>query len=262
MIELADFLSLGSGALVGLVLGLIGGGGSILAVPLMVYVVGVDDPHAAIGTSAAAVGATALGNLVHHWRLGHVKWGCALVFAGAGVIGAAIGSSLGKIIDGQALLSLFGLAMIAVGLAMLRKRKGGEDAGVQLTRETAAKLLPRLTGSGLMVGTLSGLFGIGGGFLVVPGLVAATAMPILNAVGSSLVSVTAFGTTTAANYALSGWVDWRIAALFLLGGVAGGFLGAALAKRLGEGKDTLKRVFSAVVIGVGLFVAVEGVLAL
>lgn len=258
MPELADFLSLISGALVGLVLGLIGGGGSILAVPLMVYVVGVDDPHVAIGTSAAAVGATAFANMIHHWRLGHVKWGCALTFAASGIAGALAGSSLGKITDGQALLSLFGVVMIAVGLAMLRKRKGSEDAEVRLCRETAPKLLPRLVGSGLVVGLLSGFFGIGGGFLVVPGLVASTAMPILNAVGSSLVSVTAFGSTTAANYALDGLVDWRIAGLFVLGGVTGGLGGALLARRLGQGKETLKRIFSAVVIGVGLFVAAHG----
>lgn len=258
MPELADFLSLISGALVGLVLGLIGGGGSILAVPLMVYVVGVDDPHVAIGTSAAAVGATAFANMIHHWRLGTVKWGCALAFAASGVAGAMGGSTLGKMTDGEALLSLFGVAMIAVGLAMLRKRKGGEDAGVYLCRDTAGRLLPRLIASGLLVGALSGFFGIGGGFLVVPGLVASTAMPILNAVGSSLVSVTAFGSTTAANYALDGLVDWRIAGLFVLGGMIGGLGGALLARRLGQGKETLKRIFSAVVIGVGLFVAGHG----
>jgi len=258
--ELADLLSLLSGALVGLVLGLIGGGGSILAVPLMVYVVGVDDPHVAIGTSAAAVGATALANLVHHWRLGTVKWGCALVFAAAGVAGAAAGSSLGKATDGELLLGLFGLAMIAVGLAMLRPRRGGENAGVRLDRDSAARLAPRLAGSGALVGALSGFFGIGGGFLVVPGLVASTAMPVLNAVGSSLVSVAAFGSTTAANYALAGWVDLRLAALFLAGGVIGGFAGARLARRLGSGRETLRRVFSALVIAAGLFVAGQGAL--
>ena len=254
--ELVDLLSLGSGVLVGLVLGLIGGGGSILAVPLMVYVVGVDDPHIAIGTSAAAVGATAFANMIHHWRLGNVLWGCALTFAIAGVVGATAGSTLGKITDGDALLGLFGLAMIAVGLAMLRKRKGGEKVGPLFNKRTA----PRLAGSGALVGGLSGFFGIGGGFLVVPGLVSSTAMPILNAVGTSLVSVSAFGATTAANYALAGWVDWRLAGVFLVGGVIGGLGGALLAKRLGEGKETLKRIFSSVVILVGVFVAIQGAL--
>src|ERR1700761_4224404 len=98
---LQDGLGLASGALVGAVLGLVGGGGSILATPLMVYVVGVRDPHLAIGTSAFAVAATAFANLLNHARSGRVRWACAAVFACAGVIGALIGSSLGKALDGQ-----------------------------------------------------------------------------------------------------------------------------------------------------------------
>src|SRR6478752_3529154 len=93
-------LGIGSGALVGFVLGLVGGGGSILAVPLIVYLVGVRNPHLAIGTSALAVAANAATGLVHHARAGHVKWRCAAVFAAAGVAGAAVGSTLGKAFDG------------------------------------------------------------------------------------------------------------------------------------------------------------------
>ncbi len=103
---------------------------------------------------------------------------------------------------------------------------------------SAPRLLPRLTGYGFGVGMLSGFFGIGGGFLVVPGLMAATDMPMLAAVGSSLVSVTAFGFTTAANYAFSGLVDWALAALFIGGGIAGGFFGSRVAKSL-SGKRAL-----------------------
>ena len=87
-----SLLAAGSGSIVGLVLGLVGGGGSILAVPLLVYVVGVSSPHVAIGTSALAVSVSALGNVGAHWRAGNVKWRCAAVFAGAGVLGAAAGS--------------------------------------------------------------------------------------------------------------------------------------------------------------------------
>ena len=97
-----------SGALVGLVLGLVGGGGSILAVPLLVYAVGITSPHVAIGTSAIAVSLSALGNVVGHARAGHVKWRCAGVFASAGVVGAVAGSIVAKAIDGQKLLALFG----------------------------------------------------------------------------------------------------------------------------------------------------------
>ena len=116
---------------------------------------------------------------------------------------------------------------------------------------------PRLATGGLIVGGLSGFFGIGGGFLVVPVFVAATAMPILNAIGSSLVSVTALGTTTAANYALDGLVDWRVAGVFIIGGAGGGILGTILARRLEARKGALRTVFSAVVIGVGFYIVIQ-----
>src|SRR3981189_2381879 len=105
-------LGLASGALVVFSLGWVGRGGSILSVPLMVYVVGVPDPHVAIGTSAIAVAANAAVNLSNHARGGTVVWSCALMFAAAGIIGAFLGSIFGKIIDGQQLLALFGLLML------------------------------------------------------------------------------------------------------------------------------------------------------
>lgn len=249
-----EVLATGSGALVGFVLGLIGGGGSILAVPLLVYVVGVKSPHVAIGTSAVAVALSAFLNLVGHARAGHVKWRCALVFASAGVAGAAIGSTAGKTFDGEALLALFGLLMIAVAILMMFKGGAEGDWNVRLTRASAPRLAPLLLVYGVAVGALSGFFGIGGGFLVVPGLVAATGMPLIYAIGSSLVSVTAFGLTTAGNYALSSLVDWRLVAFFILGGVAGGVLGRLAASRLAESKTALSRIFAAVVAAVGAYV--------
>ena len=115
-------LGVGAGSLVGFSLGLVGGGGSILAVPLMVYVVGVGNPHVAIGTSALAVAVNAGANLINHARSGNVKWRCAGVFAAAGVAGAFLGSSLGKAFDGQKLLALFALLMLVVAGLMLRSR--------------------------------------------------------------------------------------------------------------------------------------------
>jgi uncharacterized membrane protein YfcA len=126
---------------------------------------------------------------------------------------------------------------------------------------TARSLLPPLAGTGFGVGALSGFFGIGGGFLIVPGLVSATAMPLLNAVGSSLVAVTAFGATTAFSYALSGLVDWPVAGLFILGGAIGGIVGIKIAERLASRKRALSLVFSAVVLLVGIYVVSRGVLA-
>ena len=257
-----DALAFVSGILVGFVLGLIGGGGSVFAAPLLVYFVGVSEPHVAIGTSAVAVAANAIANLVGHARAGHVKWPCALVFAGSGMIGAAIGSTLGKHFDGQKLLLLFGLLMIVIAAQMFFKKASGREDDIRLTSQTLRHLGPPLIFYGLGVGGLAGFFGIGGGFLVVPGLLAATDMPILFAIGSSLVSVAVFGATTAANYALSGMIDWRVAGFLLAGGVLGGIGGGALASRLAVRRQTLTKVFAVLVAGVGCYVVFRGVLAL
>jgi uncharacterized membrane protein YfcA len=257
MIAAPALLSLLSGSLVGLSLGLIGGGGSILAVPLMAYVVGLP-PHAAIGTSAVAVAASALANLAGHARARTVKWPCAVVFALSGVAGAAIGAQIGKRVDGHALLAAFGVLMLVVAGLMLKPRRVQHNAEVRLTRASAARLLAPLAGTGFSVGALSGFFGIGGGFLIVPGLISATAMPLLNAIGSSLVSVAAFGATTAVSYAASGLVEWRVAGLFILGGLAGGYAGIEAAKALAARKRMLAIVFSAVVAAVGIYVTVRG----
>ena len=261
MSAMTDVMATGSGGIVGLVLGMVGGGGSILAVPLLVYVVGVSSPHVAIGTSAVAVSASALGNLVPHWREGHIKWRCAAVFAATGVLGALAGAAAAKALDGQKLLTLFGLVTAVVGGLMLRKRDNGGDPGVHLTSDTAKELLPMLLGVGFAVGLFSGFFGIGGGFLIVPGLMLATRMPLTFAIGTSLVAVSAFGAATAVSYALSGMVDWPLAGFFILGAVAGGFGGVALGKTLADRKQALNLVFAGIVILVGLYIVVRGVLA-
>ena len=247
-----------SGAVVGLVLGLVGGGGSIFAVPLLVYAVGVTSPHVAIGTSAFAVSLSALGNVVSHARAGNVKWRCAAVFASAGVVGAVAGSTVAKALDGQKLLVLFGALMIVVGLAMLRKRSAAGNPEVRLSMTTARELLPLLIAIGFTVGLLSGFFGIGGGFLIVPGLMLATGMPLTTAIGTSLVAVAAFGAATAASYAVSGMIDWPIASLFVLGGLVGGIVGVAFGKALAAKKRALNLTFSGLVILVGLYVVARG----
>jgi len=253
-----DILATFSGTLVGFVLGLIGGGGSILAVPLIVYLVGVSSPHMAIGTSAIAVALSALVNLVGHARQGNVKWRCALVFAAAGVVGAALGSTFGKQFDGQKLLTLFGALMIVIAVLLFFKKSTEGNIDVRLSRKTAPVLMPQLLSYGVAVGALSGFFGIGGGFLVVPGLMAATDMPLIFAIGSSLISVAAFGLTTAGNYALSGLIDWRLAGFFIAGGIVGGFGGRAMATYLAPKKELLAQVFATVVALAGLYVVWRG----
>ncbi len=255
---LTSLLATGSGGLVGLVLGLLGGGGSILAVPLLVYVVGVSQPHVAIGTSAVAVAASALGNLLPHWRAGNVKWRCAAVFGAAGVLGSFAGAAAAKGLDGQKLLALFGLVMIAIGGLMLRKRASLGDPNVRLSLKTARKLLPLLLSIGFGVGVFSGFFGIGGGFLIVPGLILATGMPLTSAVGTSLVSVAAFGAATAFSYALSDLIDWPLAAFFVAGGLLGGVAGVTLGKSLQAHKGMLNAIFASLVIGLGLYIVWKG----
>ena len=251
---ITDLLSGLSGALVGLILGLVGGGGSVLAVPLLVYGVGVSSAHVAIGTSALAVAASAFANLLGHWRAGHVKWRCGLTFAAAGVIGALAGSTVAKNIDGTRLLALFGALMIVVGVAMFLKRNAQGDPSVRLTRASARQLLPWLISGGFGVGLLSGFFGIGGGFLIVPALMLATGMSLPFAIGTSLIAVTAFGAASAASYAFSGLIDWRIAALFIAGGILGGIGGGALGRLLSARKGALGTILAAVIVAVGIYV--------
>jgi len=248
-------LGLASGMLVGFSLGLVGGGGSILAVPLMVYVVGVPEPHMAIGTSAIAVAANAAVNLSNHARGGTVMWSCALIFAAAGMVGAFGGSILGKMVDGQRLLALFALVMIVIALLMLktRSRIGLPDVKVSMSN------MPAIVSLGLATGTMSGFFGIGGGFLIVPALMLATGMPIMNAVSSSLVAVTDFGLTTAASYAWSGLVSWALAGLFVAGGIAGGLAGTRAARHLAERRGALNVVFAVVIIAVALYMLARNI---
>jgi uncharacterized membrane protein YfcA len=240
-----------SGAVVGALLGLFGGGGSVLATPLLLYVVGIRDPHVAIGTSAAAVAVNAAINLLSHGRGGRVKWPCATVFAGAGLLGSFLGSSLAKAVDGQRLLLFFAAAMAAIALSMLRRPKSEGDPDVHISVPLMMKLAPL----GVLTGLAAGFFGIGGGFLIVPGLMAATGMTLANAAASSLVSVSVFGAATSLNYAVSGQVNWPIALLFIVGGLGGGAVGVRGAALLAGHAVLARRLFAGLVLLVAAYVA-------
>lgn len=238
------------GVLVGLMLGVVGGGGSILAVPLMVYVAGVSDPHTAVGTSALAVALNAAFNCGAHARRGTVRWMPAAVFAAAGIAGAWLGSLLGKAVNGERLLACFALLMMVVGVLMLRGRGGIRPAPQAAPQPQDNR---RLLIIGFLVGGLSGFFGIGGGFLIVPGLMYAAHMPILAAVSSSLLAVTAFSLTAAINYARSGWVEGPLAVAFAVGGAAGGLAGASLARRLAVRHGALNLLFAVLLFLVAFY---------
>ena len=250
-----DLVSLGlaaaGGAVIGLLLSVFGGGGSVLAAPLLLYVVGVRDPHVAIGTSAAAVAVNAAVGLAAQAKAGRVKWPCALVFGGAGLVGSLAGAHLAKMIDGGQLILWFAGAMALVGVSMLAPKKDEGDPGVRLD----AALTRRLAPLGLLVGSAAGFFGIGGGFLIVPGLMAATGMTLANAAASSLVSVVLFGAATSASYAVSGLVDWPVFAALVAGGGVGALAGGPLAARLAGHAASARRAFALMVLATAAYVA-------
>ena len=256
LVVMQALLAIACGSLVGFSLALIGGGGSILATPLLLYVVGIHDPHLAIGTSATAVAANAYANLIPHARAGHVRWKVGFTFAATGVMGALVGSTIGKAINGRHLLALFALLMLVVAALMLRGRRGGAPDRYPLPR-----MYPRLGAVGFGAGSLSGFFGIGGGFLIVPSLMFASGMEIIHAIGTSLFAVGTFGLTTAANYARSGLVDWPVAAEFIGGGILGGWLGALGAKRLAKTRGALNLIFALAIIAVAIFMLVKSLRA-
>ena len=239
------------GAAVGFLLAVFGGGGSVLAAPVLLYLGGVTDAHVAVGTASAAVAANAALNLLGHWRGGRIKWPCAMVFALAGLAGSFLGSSLAKLISGQHLLLAFALAMAAIGLSMFRRQASEGDPDVHISMKLVARLAPL----GLLTGLAAGFFGIGGGFLIVPGLMLATGMTMANATASSLLSVALFGAATTFNYALTDQVDWRLAGLLLLGGAAGGVAGLFAAKALVRHAALARKLFAVLIILVAAYVA-------
>ncbi len=239
------------GALIGLLLTVFGGGGSVLATPLLVYVVGVGDAHVAIGTSAAAVAVNAAAGLGVQAHAGRVKWPCALVFGAAGLAGSLVGAHFAKQVEGGRLLAWFALAMALVGGSMLPPKRTEGDPGVRLTAPLAARLAP----AGLVTGLAAGFFGIGGGFLIVPGLMAATGMTLANAGASSLVSVVLFGAATSASYAVSGLVDAKVFLALVIGGVLGAGAGRPAAKALAPHQALARRAFALMVLATAGYVA-------
>jgi uncharacterized membrane protein YfcA len=258
-------LSVVSGVLVGFSLGLIGGGGSILAVPLFLYLVGLDTmpnyQHIAIGTTALAVGLNAYINSYMHLRRHNVSPRVGGIFAGVGVIGTLIGAYLGHITPGTDLLIYFSIAMIVLGIYVAVKResaKAGTNNEVQRVVNALTKC-PRLTpgtilkvaGAGFAVGLISGYFGIGGGFLIVPSLMFSAGLCITRAIGTSLISVGTFGIAGGAEYWFYGEVIPLVAVLYVIGGIAGGYAGTSIAVK--APKDTLRVAYGVIIVAVGIY---------
>lgn len=234
-------------ALIGVSLGLLGGGGSILAVPVLVYVarVGV---HESIGMSLAVVGATSLAGAAFHARRGRVDYRAAALFGGAGMAGAPLGAQLTHRVPPPVLLLLFAGLMLLVAALMLRGRGlAGSRPGAP-----APRLGPVLA-AGLAVGALTGFLGVGGGFLIVPALTLLAGLPMHRAVGTSLLVIAANCAAGVLGHLGRGGVPLGLTAAFTAVATVGALLGERMAGRLDP--QRLRRGFGLFVLGVGLFLA-------
>jgi len=229
--------------LIGVSLGLLGGGGSILAVPLLVYVARVD-AHTAIEMSLAVVGATSLVGALVHARAGRVDLRAGAGFGVAGMIGAPLGARASHAVAGPTLLLLFALLMIGVGGLMLRN---GPLVASPISRPPRRVAVPAV---GFAVGLLTGFLGVGGGFLVVPALALLAALPMHTAVGTSLLVIALSSAAGLAGHVHLGRLPLGLTAAFTVASVLGALAGVRVAGTLDA--VHLRRSFAVFVVLVGL----------
>ncbi|PZG07736.1 hypothetical protein C1I95_30690 [Micromonospora craterilacus] len=242
-------LTVAGAVLIGVSLGLLGGGGSILAVPLLVYV--ADLPaREAIATSLLVVGATSAVGVLPHARAHRVRWRTGLVFGLAGMAGAYAGGRLAAYVPPTVLLVAFALMMLGTAVAMLRGRHA--TSGESVRHRPSA---PRIVLDGLVVGLVTGLVGAGGGFLVVPALALLGGLSMPVAVGTSLVVIALKSFAGLAGYLSGVSLDWGLAAAVTLAAVAGSLLGGRLAGRVPA--ELLRKAFGWFVVLMGVFVLAQ-----
>ena len=227
-------LTIALAVLVGMSLGLLGGGGSILTVPLLAYVAGMD-AKPAIATSLLVVGVTSAIGAITHARAHRVRWRVAVLFGLAAMAGAYAGGLLARFIPGTALLIAFAAIMIAAGIAMLRGRKDTAADGEQPLPLVKTTLL------GVTVGVISGLVGAGGGFLLVPALALLAGLPMPAAVGTSLVVISMQSFAGFAGHLATEHIDWRLAGLVTAAAVLGALIGGRLIAFVDP--NTLRKLF-------------------
>jgi hypothetical protein len=244
---------LGLSVLVGVSLGLLGGGGSILTVPILVYVAGLEAKEA-IAASLFVVGVTSAFGAVSHARAGRVRWRTGLLFGAAGMAGAYAGGRAGAYVPGSWLLAGFAVMMLATGVAMLRGRRStGPEIGLAAARREVPVL--HVLAEGIVVGLVTGLVGAGGGFLVVPALVLLGGLPMSTAVGTSLVVIALKSAAGFAGYLHSVSIDWSLLLAVTAAAVAGGVLGGRLAGRIRP--EVLRRTFGWFVLAMAAVVLSE-----
>lgn len=240
-----SLLALALAATIGLTLGVLGGGGSILTVPVLVYVLGVD-AKLAIAMSLPIVGVTSLMGAALHWRLGNVRLRTAAWFGVLTMFGAFAGARLSVFLPGTAQLTLLAVVMLAAAASMLRRAP--EFAAEDATAPRTALLVPVALG----VGVLTGLVGIGGGFLVVPALVLLARVPMREAIGTSLLVISMNSAAGFAGYLGTVTLDWGFLAGFTTASVAGAAAGTALASKAPQ--VMLRHAFALFLVSVGGFV--------
>lgn len=257
------------GFLIGLSLGALGGGGSILAVPALVYAAG-QDPKAATATSLVLVTMTSVVGIGPHWRAGRVRVVPGLLFGAAG-IGAAIGGSrLNRSVDGDLLLLAFSVVMLVAAAAMWRsaqRRRAAATSGADRSSETIPTAVAvdvatvvKVIAAGSFVGLLTGFFGVGGGFVIVPALVLALGFAMPEAVGTSLLVIVVNSLVALAMRAGDGGIEWSVVLPFAVSSLAGVVVGGRLA---GTGDPTtLQRAFVALLVAVAVYTAVSSIVAL
>ncbi|SCG17070.1 hypothetical protein GA0070610_3374 [Micromonospora echinofusca] len=242
-------LTVGLAVLIGISLGLLGGGGSILAVPLLVYVADLPAKEA-IATSLLVVGATSAVGVIPHARANRVRWRTGLIFGLAGMAGAYAGGRLAEFIPAAYLLTGFAIMMLATAIAMIRGRRSAE--GEPVPHELPAF---RVIIDGVVVGLVTGLVGAGGGFLVVPALALLGGLPMPVAVGTSLVVIAMKSFAGLAGYLSSVSINWGLAAAVTAAAIVGSFLGGRLAGKIPA--DVLRKSFGWFVVVMGVFVLAQ-----
>lgn len=229
---------------IGLSLGLLGGGGSILTTPILVYALGVE-PKAAIATSLVVVGITSLSGVVQHARLRNVEWRTGFTFGAAGMVGAFAGGKLAGFLEARTLMVAFAGMMLVTAAAMFRGRK-------EPSADAPAPSLLRVVLYGLGVGSITGLVGAGGGFVVVPALALLGRLSMHRAIGTSLLVITLNTAAGFLGHLGHVEVDWRLAALVSTSAVVGSLVGSRLAPRVPAA--ALRRGFAVFVLFMGAFV--------
>lgn len=233
--------------LVGLLLGLLGGGGSILTVPIFVYVLGFE-AKSAIGMSLAVVGLTSLVGALIHWRAGNVRWRIAFSFGAVAMVGTWVGARVATLVSGTAQLALFGVILLVASYFMLRGR-APVPAGAA---KPAGRPIARVIAEAFAVGLITGLVGVGGGFLIVPALVLLGRLPVKQAIGTSLVVIALNSAVGFAGYLGQAPIAWDVLIGFSLAAAAAIGAGARLARYLPP--TALRRSFGVFLIVVGLFI--------